>query len=268
MKLLTATRPTFLGLSLALLTACGGANPPASALQTTATTPAATTPAREARRQPVNRGLAALERSRFREAISWFDEALDGDPNNADALTNRAVAHLAVSEPNRALEDATAAAALSNAPHVALNLANIQIRVGLFDLAEPALRTLVADPTVGQSARLLLGIVLVETGRLDDASEVLGSLQSQQPESADVLNALGVAYERIGQLEQAVGFYDRAIGADPEHLAAWRNLGMAHARRGDDTNAERALERYLLTAPFDSIDRGVVQGRLDRLRNP
>jgi len=75
-----------------------------------------------------------------------------------------------------------------------------------------------------------------------------------------------VVLERQGDVAGAIDAYQRAVGGDAELLAAWRNLAMLYLREGRDAEAERALERYLRLAPMGTIDRALMQGRLDRLR--
>lgn len=259
---------SLLPVTLVALVACGGPN--ANAPQDTPVAPTSDTdpwayePVQQATAH--ERGVEALHAGRHREAIAWFDRAIE-ETDGAAVYADRAVARLAVSEPLEALADAAAAVDRAPTARHRLNQANIQVRCGLFAEAETTLRSLLEANPDERDAQLSLAILLAETDRADDAATLLVELVDADRRDADAWNVLGIARERAGDPPGAIDAYNRALGADGEHLDAMRNLGMAQLRAGDDRHAARTLERYLRNAPYDAVDRGVIQGRLDRLRD-
>ena len=216
----------------------------------------------------LERGLEAMHRGRLREAIAWFDRAVHAEPNDADALMNRAVAKLALNLNEGAMEDAARAVEIDGGPSSTLLQAMVQTRLGYYRLAEPSLQALREGEGVDQRAvLLLLSIVLTEQARGVEAVEMLQQYIDAFGGDAALFNGLGIALERAGEDERATNAYEAALDADPEHIETWRNFGMLMLNSGFHDEAARALERYLLLAPMGTLDREAVQSRLDRLRD-
>ncbi len=248
-------------LSLAAL-ACGGrqaAVPDASA-NIEEVTPTEEEP--RAHRSAMSRGIEAAAAGRFRAAAGWFDEAIARGEDAAEAFTNRAVAYAAQGRWGLAISDAEVAIEEGGGEHARTVLLGIQVRAGLVDAA---VSVPISEPTA-TDLLVLRAIALSAQGEQSAAQEVLHTVPNAQLDAA-ALNTLGIVSERLGDFDAATDFYNRAIGADTEAYEPWRNLGMLLTRQGeDDAAAARALERYLVLAPREAMDRGVIEGRVATLR--
>ncbi len=128
----------------------------------------------------------------YEDAIARYDDAIAADPEYVDAYGGRAQAHLAVGEPDGAIEDL--GAALELAPR----------KAGLYAaLAEAYMMNEDYDRAIN-AAQLALGL---------------------DPENAQAHNAAGLAYYYRGELGRASEHFSGAIDGDPTLHQSYTNLG-------------------------------------------
>ena len=84
-----------------------------------------------------------------------------------------------------------------------------------------------ARPGDAQS-RFVLGVVLMDLGRDEQALVVFNELSQTYPELPDPLNNIALLQARAGQLEPARQSLEAALRNDPAHRAARVNLGQVH----------------------------------------
>jgi tetratricopeptide (TPR) repeat protein len=72
-----------------------------------------------------------------------------------------------------------------------------------------------------------LGVVLQRLGRTAEAAEALTRATMLKPDYPEALNNLGVALRDLGRLEEAVAAYERAVSANTAYAEARYNLGIA-----------------------------------------
>ena len=87
------------------------------------------------------------------------------------------------------------------------------------------------------STRVQLGLLLTESGKADEAVQVLAPLAASS--DPDALNAYGVALADQGKLDDAARQFDRVLQSDPNNAPALQNLGIVALRR-DDVNGAMA----------------------------
>ena len=113
-------------------------------------------------------------------------------------------------------------------------------KAGQLDRAEAAYReALRMRPAHGEANRLL-GLVLQQRRRHDEALPHLLAATSASPGPA-AWTALGVTQQAIGQHEAAQSSFDRAISLNPAYVEAWLARGEAWLERGAP---ERALPDF------------------------
>ena len=99
---------------------------------------------------------------------------------------------------------------------------------------------LAAAPTHFGSAHML-GVILLQQERLEEAERQLRRATQIDPYSHETLHHLGLALRRLGRLEEAIGAYDRAIAIRPDFAEAYCNRGNALRLLG---RPEKALASY------------------------
>jgi predicted O-linked N-acetylglucosamine transferase (SPINDLY family) len=152
-------------------------------------------------------------------------------------------------------------------------------RGGRLQDAERGYRQILALDPRHADALHLLGVVALQTGRHDEAADLIRQAVAQNasvpafynnwgnaerargrleaaaacyekayglnPAAADVLYNLGVVLQELGRFEEAAHAYERVILANPDHAAALSNLGNVLNVTGRPDEALAAYERAL-----------------------
>ncbi|WP_027802022.1 tetratricopeptide repeat protein [Paraburkholderia dilworthii] len=163
-----------------------------------------------------NRGLAAAALGHLDEATICYDQALQLQPDFADARNNFGVALQAQGALNEAVE---------------------QYRLAI--AANPAL--------VG--AHLNLGTVLGKLGRFAEALACYRDALQVDPGSAEAHFNSGNAHNAHGEHEAAIASFERALALRHDYAEAHINLGSAIGKRGDYAGAESHYRRAVAITP-------------------
>jgi tetratricopeptide (TPR) repeat protein len=83
------------------------------------------------------------------------------------------------------------------------------------------------------------------------------------PNAAALVEQATAAYVR-GQMPRARALYRQAVEQAPSHASAWRGLGMVSSRMGQNSEARRALQRYLALKP-NAADAAAIRKKLSEL---
>ncbi|WOD17834.1 tetratricopeptide repeat protein [Paraburkholderia kirstenboschensis] len=163
-----------------------------------------------------NRGLAAAALGHLDEATICYDQALQLQPDFADARNNFGVALQAQGALNEA--------------------------VGQYRLA------IASNPAL-VDAYLNLGTALGKLGRFAEALACYRDALRVDPASAEAHFNTGNAHNAQGEHEAAVASFERALALRPDYAEAHINLGSAIGKRGDYAGAESHYRRAVAIAP-------------------
>ena len=142
------------------------------------------------------RGLAHVSTRNYEQAIIDYNQAIELDPQYAEAFNNRSTAHLLMGNYAQAVTDCTRA--LNYAPDFVAAYVNRGIAyTGLRDYAQ-------ARADYAQALEL-------------------------DPDNVYAYFNRGNTYIWMGSNEEAIGDYNQAIILDPEFVAAYVNRGVAHS---------------------------------------
>lgn len=148
--------------------------------------------------------LGRVEEGRgdHRKALTYFEKALEAEPNNVQLKLSLAHSAMKNGQPERAL-------------------AMCQ------DLLDD--RAVADDPdNAGVLAKI--GIIFMETNRLSQAKQVLLDAVANDDSNAETWNNLGIVYYREKDYPKAVEAYERAARLDPEFASAFNNMGTLYLR--------------------------------------
>ena len=217
----------------------------------------------------VLRGWSLLhknERSEIFQAREMFENAVQLDPNYADALAGLGFAHRLLGEQGHvefaaeSLERAEALAleALSIEPdNVEARgiLASVHRHRGEYELAAIQLqRALAANPSDAQSMKEF-GSVHVWFGDEQKAIEWLEAARQLDPNmEARVLGELARAYYLAGRYQDAVVTAAEALERNPDLPAAFIARAAAYAQLERHEQAAEAVRELLRVRPFFTID--------------
>lgn len=115
-------------------------------------------------------------------------------------------------------------------------------------------RILDAAPETAAASHLL-GMLLAQTGRLEDAATRIADAVRGQPDIADYHRDLGKVHQALGLPAQAMAAQRRAVALRPGDAAALALLGVAAQMTGDTGAAIDALDRALTLDPQDGETR-------------
>ncbi len=125
------------------------------------------------------------------EALAEFNQAIDLDPNNAEALYGRGLLYQSEKQNAQAIEDFTAA---------------------------NGLKPQQAEPLLGRAVSYLA------LDKFKEAAVDLDEAVQADPQNAQIWTTRGKAYERLGEKAKAAESYGRAINLRPKDEAARSGL--------------------------------------------
>ena len=95
----------------------------------------------------------------------------------------------------------------------------------------------------------LLGAILLQTNRLDEAESCLTRVTALAPEFTKAFEDLGVLHLRKRQPARAAGYFRRAIELDDGQASTWMGLSQALGQSGQAEEAKSAQQRALKLSP-------------------
>jgi hypothetical protein len=137
-----------------------------------------------------NKGVELLNAGRHKEAIGWFEKALEIDPRHANAWNDKGVA--------------------------LANLKRHEEGIQCFDKA------LAIDPRHAD-AWGNKGVALNNVGRCQEALTYLNKALEIDPRNAYAWNAKGFALVSLNRHEEGIQCFDKALEIDPRHAVALHN---------------------------------------------
>ncbi|MFH0815686.1 MAG: tetratricopeptide repeat protein [Methanobacteriota archaeon] len=167
-------------------------------------------------RLPRMQGEAAYALGHYEEAASFFEDALDLDPDDTAAALGRTEALLGSSR---------------------------------YAAASEALSAITAKTDISVPLLLLKADLLDFWGRKGKASEALEEAAELAKSSADLWNKVGNTLYLSGKLDDALMCLDKALQSDPGHWEAWCDRGAVFASRGELDQAIKSYDRALDARP-------------------
>ncbi|QDS90095.1 Lipoprotein NlpI precursor [Rosistilla ulvae] len=191
----------------------------------------------------LQRGQYLSDAQRPAEAISVFDQLIESQPANAQALYLRGLAHERTGDGERALSDYDAAIA-ANPGYVEAynNRAVLHAQNGRFEAA-------IADFThvLKQSPKFVLGfknrgLAYHDTGDFAAAMDDFDRAIQLSPDAQGYFMRGNLHLEQK-QYAVAIADYDKSLGLDDSNSRGWLNRGMALARLGKTNEARESLQQ-------------------------
>ena len=189
--------------------------------------------------------LNALEHhraGRLAEAVQIYQQVLQADPDNADALhlMGNAACQLGDMDLSIALISRASVLSPKNTAYL-ISLGMAYRAKKLYDLAMAAYsRVLELEPN-SASAYFGMGNALQSLGRLDDAAQSFTKALELNPDFIEARYNLANLEKLLGKYMQAISNYRLVVDAKPDFADAWHNMGSALYAMG---NADEALASY------------------------
>ena len=214
-------------------------------------------------------------RTLFAPAMQEYEEAIEENPNNAEAYYRiGALANeigntaFAAQKFRQALNiDANHPGAKRALTTYHINRGAIARQQGRLGEARSELQAAVRVDPSSSLAQLELGRVHEAEGRLDAALQAYIASAAADPQNIDIQLALGQGYlaqKRYAEAERAL---KAVLATNPDRAEAYTGLGVAYFHQGKQQAArqsfEQAIRRYLLAGRRDLAKR--VQEKADAL---
>ncbi len=198
-----------------------------------------------------SKGIEFADRGWLDEAIRYFRKAINLDPSSSHAWDNLAGVLAEKKQWREALSAYLRSIELE--PEAAAghyNLASFLMNNGL-EMAEGELReALETDPEL-PDARLSLGLVLADMGRLEEATNELNMAIELDPDDAFPKHELALILIDENDVRRAIGLLREVVRLEPENFEAHLDLGVCFSRKGFFAEAERAFLAALALRPED-----------------
>ncbi len=197
-------------------------------------------------REAINWGDAAYRMGNVDQALYEYVKALGIDGKNLETLYKVGTLH--AGRGNRELAELAFRMALKlDERHVPSleGLGLVQLERHLHKEAEESLTKAVAAEPNRWRAHNGLGLIADLRKDYPAAGSHYQNALKLQPGSAMLLNNLGYSKYLAGDWDGAQQLFDQAVQADPKYERAWINLGLVHARRGEDEASLRSFRRVM-----------------------
>lgn len=178
---------------------------------------------------------------------------------------NKGVDALLGNDPDRAY--AYLRAALLSDPQLDMALTNLGLlygRHGMAEWAEPAFREALRINPRNAAAAEDLATILRNSGRRDEADDMLARVQSLQQDNPYYFFVQGESAYAAGDWQHAIRAYQKSIALDPDVDRFYLGLAKTYLGMGDSRNAEIWLHRAKRHAS-DPQDRERYRNKLDAL---
>ena len=168
-------------------------------------------------------GRQSFLNGQFSQAINQFQQALNREPNNPDALYNMGVTYFTLGKQSQ----------------------NSQF----IGQGEQFLRQAIAQNDQHVDAHRSLAALLVESGRQNSALDLLNTWRQRHPESGEPLVEIARLYQEFGDQTQATNLLANALQIDGSNVRALKAMGHVRELQGQ---YNLALDNYLRSYQLDS----------------
>jgi protein O-GlcNAc transferase len=103
--------------------------------------------------------------------------------------------------------------------------------------------------TVDTRQQLMLGVALLQQGKLADAEKLIQDILQRQPANFEALHLLGVIALQTGRIDRSLGLITKALRINPNVPAAHCNLAAALQRLGRHKEAVASYDKAIALKP-------------------
>jgi len=195
-------------------------------------------------------GAALAFAGLYAESQPYLERAVNANSKDADAAYNLALAARELNKPELALRSIqTALAARPQFPEAENLLGVLLMQTGRISEAQPHLEQATKSAPDFAEAWNNLAYLFLRQGNLDGARAAAGKALELAPDFTEALNNLGIIAARQGEVEEAGGLFRRALAADPRNEQAGNNLGVLEAKQGRTADAIATFKGVLERNP-------------------
>lgn len=194
--------------------------------------------------------LTAFQAQRHVEVGRLCREILGLQATHPHALHLMGLASAEMGQRQAAIDSIQRAiAADPTVPEFPVNLARLQLQVGDVAAAEASAHQAITLAPKQALPHRLLGMILLQQQKWEDALPPLRKAQALEPGHADTLGYQATALRQLGRAEDALALLRKAVAANPQMAMAHLALGLMLADLDRVEEAERAFTDAEARAP-------------------
>jgi predicted Zn-dependent protease len=177
---------------------------------------------------------------------------------------------MSASSPHQEIQ--AAAATVDSGPNMADLFARNRSAItafylGDFKQSEEDLRAIVMARPGDPTPKSNLGMVLLRSGKKDEAKKLFTEALTAEPLNPVALNGLGKVYLEDEKVKEAEVFFSRSLASAPSRTDTLLNLGQAAELQNHWATASVHYIRYLQQAQTNDAMRPVIAARLEKIKN-
>lgn len=197
-------------------------------------------------------GYETSDPEKLKEALPFFDKALDIDAGDGQSYTGKGMAYLWLEDPDRALVFARKAVELLPEDEVAsINLFYIYIDLNIVDEALIEAKRFTSANAKSASGFFNLGYAYAIRGEYEQAVTAFRRASLEDPKLAIAFNNDGWCLWQLGKYAEALESFRKAIAVSPDYVEAIFNLGLIYRILGRYDEAKQQFEAVLKLNPTD-----------------
>jgi len=195
-------------------------------------------------------GVIVARRGRLEEAVGLFTRALEGAPDPAAVLLDRATALAQLKRREEALASCDRAVLLRpHFPEAWNRRGAVLVELGRFAEALPSFDRALADRPDYLEALANRGDAFRALGRAEEALANYTRCLALKPDHARVINARGLVFAGLGRYREVLDHHNRAIRLSPDDPEAHNARGVALSHLKQYAPALASLARALSLRP-------------------
>lgn len=215
----------------------------------------------------IDRGISLGVLGREEEALACFDKALEMEPSDAAALTNKGSCLVRLGRHDQALICYDRALVSDPKDRVAWsNKAGCLETLGRLDEARRCIEEALRLEPVSAASWNIKGNILKRSGRWEEALSCYDKALSGDPRDVRALGDKALALIDAGRHELALECLDRAVAVDPRSSTAWCNKGVSLHRMGRFPEALECFHKAVAIKPYDFVSWTNMSDCLQNLR--
>lgn len=161
-------------------------------------------------------GDACMSIDRMDDAVAYYTQALELEPDSIAAAASLAHAEISLGEYQKALQSLKRVCAAEAKPAAFFDKALCEINLGKLGDAEESLRILLDIDPENQAALLLLADVFERKGEYDSMLDVYGRYLELNTENMEVFRKASAVYRMRGETEAALNGYEMILERNPD----------------------------------------------------
>lgn len=215
-------------------------------------------------------GVVFLQKQMFAEALGFINQALAGDKNNAQFLSNRSLVLSGLGRFEEAMIDVNKAITLD--PLFAesfYNRSNILIKLERFKEALDSLDKFISLRSNHYIAMFVRANLLRKVKHLDLAMAAYKEVLKLKPDFIEAILNIGLLHADNGSLEESMTYFDRALSIRPDMYECYVNKGALFERMGKFEDAYQCFKKALSINPIAKdalLNAGIVSEKLGKLQ--